>query len=137
MSTSRVKCTAAPSKRHYITHDNIVQLLITNGDDVNLQGGHYGSALQAAAYRGQENTVQLLLTNGANVNLQGGDYDSALQAASFRGFENIVANVNLRGWKHSCALQAALHFEHKNIVQLLLTNRAKASSKLDLPDCAE
>ena len=41
-------------------------MLIESGADVNLQGGRYGSALQAALFRGDSVIVQLLLDNGAD-----------------------------------------------------------------------
>ena len=62
-------------------HDNIVQLLLAEDADVNLTGGYYGCALQAASANGHDNIVQLLLAKGADVNLTGGEYGCALQAA--------------------------------------------------------
>jgi ankyrin repeat domain-containing protein 50 len=68
------------------------QRLTVNGVkyDVNVQGGIYGNALQAASVRGHETIVELLLNNGADINAQGGDYGNALQAASAGGHETIV-----------------------------------------------
>jgi ankyrin repeat protein len=74
---------------------------------MNVQGGMYGNALQAASLRGRENIVHLLIEQGANVNVEGGEYGTALQAASLEGHENIVqllikhgADVNLQGGKY-------------------------------------
>lgn len=39
----------------------IMMLLLTKGVDVNIQGGQFGTALQAAAYRGDKDIVQLCL----------------------------------------------------------------------------
>ncbi|KAK4117923.1 hypothetical protein N657DRAFT_584570, partial [Parathielavia appendiculata] len=58
------------------------RLLLDNGADVNAQGGQYGTALQAAASKGEMEIVRLLLDNGADVNAQGGEYGTALQAAA-------------------------------------------------------
>ncbi|KAF2186078.1 hypothetical protein K469DRAFT_574043, partial [Zopfia rhizophila CBS 207.26] len=47
-------------------HEKVVEMLLSNGADVNAQGGSYeGTALQAASTRGHEKVVELLLSNGA------------------------------------------------------------------------
>ncbi|PYH43034.1 ankyrin repeat domain-containing protein, partial [Aspergillus saccharolyticus JOP 1030-1] len=46
-------------------YTEIVQLLLKEGADVNMQGGRYGNALQAASARGHTEIVQLLLRKGA------------------------------------------------------------------------
>jgi hypothetical protein len=35
-----------------------MRLLVKNGAEVNLQGGYYGNALQAASFEGHEEVVQ-------------------------------------------------------------------------------
>jgi ankyrin repeat protein len=49
----------------YNGHDQIVQRLLEKGADINMQGGYYGNAQQAASARGRDQIVQLLLENGA------------------------------------------------------------------------
>jgi hypothetical protein len=44
---------------------NAVEYLLSQGADVNAQGGHFGNALTAASYRGHEKVVELLLSRGA------------------------------------------------------------------------
>ena len=68
----------------------MVELLLAKGADVNAQGGRYGTALQAALYRGHEEVVELLLAKGADVNAQGGRYGNALQAASVYGNKKVI-----------------------------------------------
>jgi ankyrin repeat protein len=46
-------------------HQQVVQLLIDKGADVNAQGGHYGYVLQAASYRDDEAVVKMLVAWGA------------------------------------------------------------------------
>ena len=46
------------------------------GADVDLTGGEYGSALQAASSRGHEDIVQILLAKDVDVNFTGGNYVS-------------------------------------------------------------
>jgi ankyrin repeat protein len=43
----------------------VVQMLLDAGADVNAQGGHFGTALQAASARGHEKLVQMLRAAGA------------------------------------------------------------------------
>lgn len=53
-------------------------MLLERGADVNAQGGHYDSALQAASASGRGKMVQVLLGAGADVNAQGGRFGNAL-----------------------------------------------------------
>lgn len=69
---------------------NAVQYILSQGVDINTQGGKYSSALQAASAEGHEKIVELLLEEGADVNAQGGEYSSALQAASAQGHGKTV-----------------------------------------------
>lgn len=48
---------------------------------MNVDGGEYGTALKAAAYRGGK-VVELLLNRGADVNVKGGKHRTALQTAA-------------------------------------------------------
>ncbi|KAJ7500126.1 ankyrin repeat-containing domain protein [Mycena latifolia] len=123
-------------RRQESTKQDIVRLLITNGADVNAQGGYYGNALQAASYLGTPKTVQILIDAGAAVNAQGGTYGNALQAASsFRGsrrnmYPEIVQMLlkagaiiaNTQGGLHDTAVEAALGADSLKIVLLLIGN---------------
>ena len=68
----------------------ICETLLDNGADVHVQGGHFGSALQAAVAGSGRNfrssdlykhIVRMLLEKGADANVEGGYYSNALQAA--------------------------------------------------------
>jgi ankyrin repeat protein len=92
---------------------------------VNVQGGKYASALQAAA-NSDNATVQLLLKSGADVNLQGGIHGSALQEAAFRGSHTTArfllqhgADVTVQGGEHGSALHAAALSGNDTILWLL------------------
>jgi ankyrin repeat protein len=110
----------------------IVPQLLEQGADLNLSGGKYGNALQAAAYKGHEAVVRLLIERGADVNAEGGLYGCALQAAAAGGHQqpfggelweanemtiitllNHGANVNLKGGLYGSALQAACRSEEE------------------------
>jgi hypothetical protein len=71
----------------------VTKLLLDAGAEVNMQGGHYGNALQAASVGGHEQVVKMLLNAGAEVNAQGGHYGDALQAASAGGHEQVVKTL--------------------------------------------
>ena len=70
---------------------------MSNEEDVNAQGGVYGSALQAASYYDRDRAVEVLLSKGANVNAQGGPHGNALQAALKFGFHQIVELLLSKG----------------------------------------
>ena len=72
----------------------VVKTLIESGADVNVQGGRYGSALQAASYQGSEAIVKMLIESGADVNVQGGYYGSALGVALSFGY-SVIAQLLL------------------------------------------
>jgi ankyrin repeat protein len=80
-----------------------VQLLLENGADVNIQGGQFNTALQAASYSGHDQIVHWLLEAGADVDVFGGQYGTPLESAFYRGHNYIVqqllekgADINLR-----------------------------------------
>ncbi|KAJ7278151.1 hypothetical protein C8J57DRAFT_1465375 [Mycena rebaudengoi] len=68
----------------------MVQLLISQGVNMNAWGGMFRNALQSASLYGHEAVVQLLLNRGADVNVRGGRYGTALQAASINGYEEVI-----------------------------------------------
>jgi hypothetical protein len=59
------------------------------GIDVNVQGGIFGSALQAAAYSGQALSMKMLLERKASVDLRGGKYRSALNGAAVERYQKL------------------------------------------------
>jgi hypothetical protein len=73
-----------------------VRILLENGADVNMEGGYYGNALQAASAKGGKAIVQLLLEKGADINVQGGRYGSAALAARYWGYEKVVQLLESR-----------------------------------------
>jgi len=77
-------------------YNSLAKGLLERGADVNLQGGYFSTALQAAARGGHEAIVVKLLERGADVNLQGGQYSTALQAAAMGGHKAIVTILQRR-----------------------------------------
>ncbi|KAK3934865.1 ankyrin repeat-containing domain protein, partial [Diplogelasinospora grovesii] len=74
---------------------------------VNVQGGVWGTALQAASAEGHKEVVEMLLGKGADVSIQGGYYGKG-------------ADVSIQGGYYGTALQAATDRGHKKIVEILL-----------------
>jgi ankyrin repeat protein len=120
-----------------------VQMLLDRNVDVNMQGGDYGNALQAASAQGHEQVVKMLLDSNTDVNMSGGYYGNALQAASAQGHEQVVkmlldstADMNAQGGRYSNALHAASAAGHCTIVQLLLENGADVNRQGELYNIA-
>lgn len=114
-----------------------VRLLLHEGADVNIRGGHYdGDALLLAAQGGYDEIVQLLLHAGANVNSEGsGHYGSVLQAAASNKHEKVVrlllqagANVNSVGGNCGSALHVAAREGNEKVTRLLLNAGANVNS---------
>jgi ankyrin repeat protein len=116
-------------------NSKIVQGLLDLGAYVNVQGGPYGNALQAACSKGHDNTVQVLLEHGADANALGGGWN-ALQVACFNGHHKIVqvllehgADVNAPSGGYANALQVACFEGHDKIVQVLLEYGADVNTQ--------
>ena len=75
-----------------------MQLLLEKGADVNMLGGKFGTALQAAAYHHRP-YVEMLLKHGADPTLKGGKYGSAIGAAKAKGFNRVVELLAQHGAK--------------------------------------
>lgn len=74
-------------------HDEIVEVLLENGADVNVCGGFYGRALFAAGEEGHDTTVELLLQYGADISAQGGRYGNLLNTLAFQGRSDLLQTV--------------------------------------------
>jgi len=104
--------------------------------DINAQGGHLGTALQAAARYNHKDVVRMLLDKGADVNAQGGCYGSALLAALRFWNMDIVtmllecgADANTQGGLEGIALCAAACAGHRDIVAILLDHGAGVNAR--------
>ena len=106
-------------------YDQIVQLLLDQGADINAQIGRYGNALCTAIYNSDDKMVQMLLDKGADVDTQS-NYGSALQAASYANNDKLMqmllekeVDINVRSEMYGIALKAASDGGHERVVQML------------------
>jgi ankyrin repeat protein len=106
----------------YYGHSLICEVLLDNDAEVNIQGGHFGNALQATVagllYKDyhtsgiREYIIRLLLERGANINAKGGYYGDALTAADVIGkfpiFNLLIENGAI---KKKIPLHVDQHYE--------------------------
>jgi len=110
---------------------DVVKFLVQKGADVNAVGGHYGTALQAAARWGHLDIVRFLIEKEADVNAVEGEYGTALQAAACWAHLEVIkllveydADVSALGGRFGNALQAALYCRHLRVVKYLVNKGA-------------
>ncbi|CAG8327534.1 unnamed protein product [Penicillium salamii] len=120
---------------------DILELLLDHGADVNVQGGNYGTALQAAAYGNSAlAAAKFLLDRGADANILGGEFGNALQAAAYapHGAFDMVelllhrgADVNALGGRFGSALEAAASAacENLDLIKLILNSGADVNAQ--------
>ena len=111
--------------------NDIAQLLLSNGADINLLKKDGTSPLSAAAQYGHSNVVQTLLSNKADINLSDKDGTSPLFVAAQEGHSNVVQtlinnNASIDQAKNNgvTPLYMACTYGHLEVVQLLLNNKA-------------
>ena len=107
-----------------------VKLLLADAN-INIVGGRYGTAIQAAAAERYQDIVEILIQAKADVNIVGGWFGTAIQAAAARGSRDIVemliqakADVNIVGGTYGMAIQAAAAGGNQDIVEMLIQAKA-------------
>ncbi|KAJ6447621.1 hypothetical protein C8R45DRAFT_1136732 [Mycena sanguinolenta] len=112
-----------------------ISLVLKQDANINVLGGEYNTALQAAACQGNINIVHLLLEHQADPTILGGKYGTALQAAAQAPANQKSTAVvqmllkhqvdpNICCGKYGTALQAAARRGNIGIVCLLLQHHA-------------
>jgi len=108
-------------------HENVAQILIAYGANVDAQAKYNDSPLHWAAGYGHDNVVQLLVAHGANVDARNEFNSTPLHEAAGCGFENIVqllvvhgANVDAQDVCQNTPLYCAVFGGHRITAQLLI-----------------
>eukprot|EP00184_Porphyridium_aerugineum_P002789 CAMPEP_0184700338 /NCGR_PEP_ID=MMETSP0313-20130426/12203_1 /TAXON_ID=2792 /ORGANISM="Porphyridium aerugineum, Strain SAG 1380-2" /LENGTH=588 /DNA_ID=CAMNT_0027159951 /DNA_START=196 /DNA_END=1959 /DNA_ORIENTATION=- len=118
------------------SHENIVELLLNKGANINDEYNYRATALHIATKKNSASMVKLLLNKGANVNHENNYGITPLYSATEYGFENIFnilvangANVNCKNENGLTPLHRAVMSGHENIVELLLNHGARTWEK--------
>ncbi|RAO66678.1 uncharacterized protein BHQ10_002690 [Talaromyces amestolkiae] len=117
-------------------HDNLVEILVEHGADVNWTGSYYGTALQAASRFGHAQIARVLLQSGSDPNLNGGRHGTALRAAVLaRSLEIVTLLLQSGAYEYdqgtdlAIALQHALHNKDTDIALTLVAAGANVVSE--------
>ena len=116
-------------------YDQIVQLLVDQGADINAQSGRFDNALCTAIRNSDDKMVQMLLDKGAYINTHS-DYHSALRAASYTNNDKLMqmlldkeVDINVRSEIYGDALKVALSGGHEKVVQMLFNQGADMNAQ--------
>ena len=111
---------------------DVAKYCLERGMDVNVSGGLFGSALQAASFSGHIEIVKLLLENGASA-LRGGEYPDAIEAAIIKGNREVAGLLLQTGYAkkggvdHVSLLTLARFEAYPEIVDMLQENHTQSS----------
>ena len=104
-------------------HQELVELLIASGANVNAQGGwQKGAPLHWASSAGHLKIVELLIANGANVNAKAKNGGTPLDWAKVEGKQQVADFIYKQGGKTEEQLK-------KNIIKLLYGKDKLSSDK--------
>ncbi|KAF4554160.1 Ankyrin repeat-containing protein 28 [Elsinoe fawcettii] len=110
---------------HY--NDDVAELLLERGADIERQGGWHDSPLQAALAGCNKRMTKLLLDCGASITPRGTRFGGCLPAAAFGGYTQLVkyllvngARINVEMGTYGTALHAAAMKGHVQVVKVLL-----------------
>ena len=109
-------------------HHQVVELLLSKDQDINIQSYDGVTALITACCNGHHQVVELLLNKNPDINIQKKNGRTALMSACRNGLHQVVKlllskepDINIQdngGWT---ALMFAIHYGHHQVVELLLS----------------
>ena len=105
-------------------YENIANLFVDHGADVDASGGRHGSPLYAACFAGNAAIVQLLLDHGADPK-SSRRFDNALQASLLGDKEEVALLVLGKGFgisnqrDYDLILRQAAYAGHRDVVKFL------------------
>ncbi|MDX5462100.1 MAG: ankyrin repeat domain-containing protein [Wolbachia endosymbiont of Tetragnatha montana] len=102
--------------------EDVVELLLKNGANVNARDKNGMDSLCRAAVKGHYEVVELLLKNGANVNARDKNGLTPLCWAAKGGHDKVVKLLLEREVESFGALVLALRYGHSEVVNLLLAD---------------
>ena len=119
-------------------HTRLVEIFLDREADINIPGGQFGSAIQAASFAGHIESVRVLLSRGAFA-FNAGEFPDAIQAALAGGFENIAYLLLQAGYKSAkeCSLSEIRTFAsfggHVEIIKLLANYQHLEGGRIESP----
>ena len=112
-------------------HKEVVEVLLSQGVDVNNATNHGWMPLHIAAREGHKEVVKVLLSHGADVNKANYIDRTALHIAAWGGHKDVVevllthgADINKASNNGRTPLHLAAMDDHKEVVEVLLTHGA-------------
>lgn len=123
-----------PSGEEFAKVVRMVEVLLSNGASVDVQGSTSGMPLHLAALTGQKTLVQMLIDKGADVNARTSDGQTPLYQAAKRDAPDVAelllarkADVNARTKSGYTPLMASAANGNSNLAKVLLEHGADVS----------